>query len=327
MDAYWRACNYLCVGMLYLRANPLLREPLKAEHIKNRLLGHWGSDPGQTFTWVHLNRLIKKYDLDLIYISGPGHGAPATLSNSYLEGVYSEVYPDKSEDVAGMQKFFKQFSFPGGIGSHCTPETPGSIHEGGELGYSLSHGFGAAFDNPDLIVAVVVGDGEAETGPLATSWHSNKFLNPVRDGAVLPILHLNGYKIANPTILARIPAEELEMLFKGLWVDAACGGGRRSGGDAPEDGGGDGALRAGDSRDPGRRRGANRRSGAGAADVADDHSADAEGMDVSEGTGWAQAGGFVARAPDADSRSGDEPGASEAGGGVDAELQAGGAVR
>jgi xylulose-5-phosphate/fructose-6-phosphate phosphoketolase len=216
MDAYWRACNYLCVGMLYLRANPLLREPLKVEHIKNRLLGHWGSDPGQTFTWVHLNRLIKKYDLNLIYISGPGHGAPATLSNSYLEGVYSEVYPDKSEDIEGMQKFMKQFSFPGGIGSHCTPETPGSIHEGGELGYSLSHGFGAAFDNPDLIVTVVVGDGESETGPLATSWHSNKFLNPVRDGAVLPILHLNGYKIANPTILARIPAEELEMLFKGL---------------------------------------------------------------------------------------------------------------
>jgi xylulose-5-phosphate/fructose-6-phosphate phosphoketolase len=216
MDAYWRACNYCCVGMLYLRANPLLREPLKKEHIKNRLLGHWGSDPGQTFTWVHLNRLIKKYDLDLIYISGPGHGAPATLSNSYLEGVYSEVYPDKSQDLAGMQKFFKQFSFPGGIGSHCTPETPGSIHEGGELGYSLSHGFGAAFDNPELIVAVVVGDGEAETGPLATSWHSNKFLNPVRDGAVLPILHLNGYKIANPTVLARIPADELEMLFKGL---------------------------------------------------------------------------------------------------------------
>ena len=216
MDAYWRACNYCCVGMLYLRANPLLREPLKKEHIKNRLLGHWGSDPGQTFTWVHLNRLIKKYGLDLIYISGPGHGAPATLSNSYLEGVYSEVYPDKSEDLEGMQKFFRQFSFPGGIGSHCTPETPGSIHEGGELGYSLSHGFGAAFDNPDLIVTVVVGDGEAETGPLATSWHSNKFLNPVRDGAVLPILHLNGYKIANPTILARIPPEELEMLFKGL---------------------------------------------------------------------------------------------------------------
>ena len=215
MDAYWRACNYLCAGMLYLRENPLLREPLRPEHIKNRLLGHWGSDPGQTFVWVHLNRLIKKYDLDLIYLAGPGHGAPATLASSYLEGVYSEVYPSMSEDIAGMQRFFRQFSFPGGIGSHCTPETPGSIHEGGELGYSLSHGFGAAFDNPELIVTVVVGDGEAETGPLATSWHSNKFLNPVHDGAVLPILHLNGYKIANPTILARISPEELESLFIG----------------------------------------------------------------------------------------------------------------
>ena len=215
INAYWRACNYCCAGMLYLLENPLLREPLKAEHIKNRLLGHWGSDPGQTFTWVHLNRVIKKFDLDLIYISGPGHGAPATLSNSYLEGVYSEVYPAMSQDLEGMQRFFKHFSFPGGIGSHCTPETPGSIHEGGELGYSIAHGFGAAFDNPDLIVAVVVGDGEAETGPLATSWHSNKFLNPVSDGAVLPILHLNGYKIANPTILARIPHEELESLMRG----------------------------------------------------------------------------------------------------------------
>jgi xylulose-5-phosphate/fructose-6-phosphate phosphoketolase len=215
IDAYWRACNYLCVGMLYLQANPLLREPLLAEHIKNRLLGHWGSDPGQTFIWVHLNRLIIKYDLDAIYIAGPGHGAPATLSNSYLEGVYSEVYPTMSQNVEGLQRFFKQFSFPGGIGSHCTPETPGSIHEGGELGYSLSHGFGAAFDNPDLIVTVVVGDGEAETGPLATSWHSNKFLNPICDGAVLPILHLNGYKIANPTILARIPQDEIESLLIG----------------------------------------------------------------------------------------------------------------
>ncbi|WP_263366362.1 phosphoketolase family protein [Edaphobacter bradus] len=215
MDGYWRACNYLCAGMLYLQKNPLLRKPLKAEHIKNRLLGHWGSDPGQSFTWVHLNRLIRKYDLDVIFLSGPGHGAPATLSNCYLEGVYSEVYPDKSEDEDGMQKFFKQFSFPGGIGSHCTPETPGSIHEGGELGYSLSHGFGAAFDNPDLIVTVMVGDGEAETGPLATSWHANKFLNAARDGAVLPVLHLNGYKIANPTVLARITPEELDLLFRG----------------------------------------------------------------------------------------------------------------
>jgi xylulose-5-phosphate/fructose-6-phosphate phosphoketolase len=215
IDAYWRACNYLCVGMLYLQDNPLLKEPLRPEHIKRRLLGHWGSDPGQNFVLVHLNRLIKEYDLNVLYISGPGHGAPAVLANSYLEGTYSEVYPDRSQNAEGMKRLFKLFSFPGGVGSHCTPETPGSIHEGGELGYSLSHGFGAAFDNPDLIVAVVVGDGEAETGPLATSWHSNKFLNPIRDGAVLPILHLNGYKIANPTILSRIPAEELESLFVG----------------------------------------------------------------------------------------------------------------
>ncbi|MGZ6241357.1 MAG: phosphoketolase family protein [Candidatus Binataceae bacterium] len=215
IDAYWRACNYLAVGMLYLRDNPLLREPLLPEHIKRRQLGHFGSDPGQSFIWVHLNRLIREYDLNVLYISGPGHGAPAVLANSYLEGVYTEVYPDRSQDEQGLQRFFKLFSFPGGIGSHCTPETPGSIHEGGELGYSLSHAFGAAFDNPDLIVAAVVGDGEAETGPLATSWHSNKFLNPIRDGAVLPILHLNGYKIANPTILARITPDELENLFVG----------------------------------------------------------------------------------------------------------------
>ncbi len=201
--------------MIYLRANPLLRAPLTLDHIKRRLLGHWGSDPGQSLIWVHMNRLIKKYDLDTIYIAGPGHGAPATLANCYLEGTYSEVYPDKSRDEGGLLKFFKQFSFPGGIGSHCTPETPGSIHEGGELGYSLSHAYGAAFDNPDLIVTCCIGDGESETGPLATSWHSNKFLNPIRDGAVLPILHLNGYKIANPTILARIPHEELEALMRG----------------------------------------------------------------------------------------------------------------
>jgi len=201
--------------MLYLRENPLLKEPLLPEHIKRRQLGHFGSDPGQSFIWVHLNRLIREYDLNVLYISGPGHGAPATLANSYLEGTYSEVYPDRSRDEEGLRQFFRLFSFPGGIGSHCTPETPGSIHEGGELGYSLSHAFGAAFDNPDLIVAAVVGDGEAETGPLATSWHSNKFLNPIRDGAVLPILHLNGYKIANPTILARITPEELESLFVG----------------------------------------------------------------------------------------------------------------
>jgi xylulose-5-phosphate/fructose-6-phosphate phosphoketolase len=215
MNAYWRASLYLCAGMIFLRDNPLLREPLKMEHIKKRLLGHWGSDPGQSFTWVHLNRMIKKYDLNMIYISGPGHGSPAMLSNAYLEGTYSEIYPEKSEDEEGMKKFLKEFSFPGGIGSHCTPETPGSIHEGGELGYSISHAFGAAFDNPDLIVVVMVGDGEAETGPLATSWHSNKFLNPARDGAVLPVLHLNGYKIANPTLLARISQEQLKSLFFG----------------------------------------------------------------------------------------------------------------
>jgi xylulose-5-phosphate/fructose-6-phosphate phosphoketolase len=215
IDAYWQASLYLCMGMLYLKENPLLREPLRPEHLKPRLLGHWGSDAGQCFTYIHFNRLINKYDLNAIYVSGPGHGAPAVLSQAYLEGTYSEVYPDKSEDLAGMQRFFKQFSFPGGIGSHATPETPGSLHEGGELGYSISHAFGTVFDHPDLITLVMVGDGESETGPLATSWHSNKFLNPITDGAVLPVLHLNGYKINNPTILARITHEELEALFVG----------------------------------------------------------------------------------------------------------------
>ena len=215
IDAYWRAANYLSVGQIYLFDNPLLREPLKEEHIKPRLLGHWGTTPGLNFVYAHLNRLIKKHDLDMIYITGPGHGGPGLVANTYLEGTYSEVYPGISQDVEGMKRLFTQFSFPGGIPSHVAPETPGSIHEGGELGYSLSHAYGAAFDNPDLIVAAVVGDGEAETGPLATSWHSNKFLNPVRDGAVLPILHLNGYKIANPTVLARISHEELESLFRG----------------------------------------------------------------------------------------------------------------
>jgi xylulose-5-phosphate/fructose-6-phosphate phosphoketolase len=214
-DAYFRASLYLCLGMLYLRENPLLKEPLKVEHLKARLLGHWGSDAGQSFTWIHMNRLIKKYNLNALFVSGPGHGAPGIISQSYLEGVYSEVYPDKSEDETGMQKFFKQFSFPGGIGSHATPETPGSLHEGGELGYSISHAFGTVFDHPTLITLTMVGDGEAETGPLATSWHSNKFLNPVTDGAVLPVLHLNGYKINNPTLLARISHEELEMLLRG----------------------------------------------------------------------------------------------------------------
>ena len=215
IDAYWRACNYLAVGMIYLQDNPLLREPLQPEHIKQRLLGHWGSSPGLAFMYVHLNRIIRRQGQQAIFLAGPGHGAPGVLGPVYLEGTYSEIYPDKSEDIEGMRRFFKQFSFPGGIGSHCTPETPGSIHEGGELGYSVSHAFGAAFDNPDLLVAVAVGDGEAETGPLATAWHSTKFLSPVRDGAVLPILHLNGYKINNPTLLSRISHEELRDLFRG----------------------------------------------------------------------------------------------------------------
>jgi xylulose-5-phosphate/fructose-6-phosphate phosphoketolase len=215
IDAYWRAANYLSVGQIYLCENPLLREPLKLEHVKQLLLGHWGTTPGQNFIYAHLNRVIKQYDLNVIYISGPGHGAPAVVANVYLEGTYSEVYPNINRDEAGLKKLFKQFSFPGGISSHVSPQTPGSIHEGGELGYSISHAFGAAFDNPDLIVACVVGDGEAETGPLATAWHSNKFLDPVTDGVVLPILHLNGFKISNPTVLARITHEELEHLFLG----------------------------------------------------------------------------------------------------------------
>ena len=219
MHAFWRACNYLALGMIYLQDNPLLREPLKPEHIKNRLLGHWGASPALAFAYTHLNRAIRKYDLDAIFLAGPGHGAPGVLGPVYLEGSYSEIYPDKSLDEDGLRAFFKQFSFPGGIGSHCTPETPGSIHEGGELGYVLSHACGAAFDNPDLIVTAVVGDGEAETGPLATAWHINKFLNPDRDGAVLPILNLNGYKINNPTLLARISHEELTQLFAGYgWM-------------------------------------------------------------------------------------------------------------
>ncbi|MCY3022980.1 MAG: phosphoketolase family protein [Planctomycetota bacterium] len=216
MHAYWRAANYLSVGQIYLLDNPLLKKPLRLDHVKPRLLGHWGTTPGLNFIYVHLNRIIKKHDLNTIYITGPGHGWPALVANTYLEGTYSEVYPNISQDEEGMKRLFKQFSFPGGIPSHVAPETPGSIHEGGELGYALAHAYGAAFDNPELLVCCVVGDGEAETGPLAASWHSNKFLNPVHDGAVLPILHLNGYKIANPTVLARIPREELDELFRGL---------------------------------------------------------------------------------------------------------------
>src|SRR6202795_3844796 len=215
MDAYWRAANYLSVGQIYLCDNPLLKEPLKLEHVKHMLLGHWGTTPGQNFIYTHLNRVIKKFDVDMIYMSGPGHGGPAVVGHTYLEGTYSEIYANVSEDEAGLKRLFTQFSFPGGIPSHASAECPGSIHEGGELGYSLSHAFGAVFDNPNLTVACVIGDGEAEPGPLATSWHSNKFLNAATDGAVLPILHLNGYKIANPTVLARIPHEELASLLEG----------------------------------------------------------------------------------------------------------------
>src|SRR5512146_3170854 len=215
INAFWRAANYLSVGQIYLRDNPLLREPLKLEHVKPRLLGHWGTTPGLNFIYVHMNRLIKAYDLNAIYICGPGHGGPAVVSMAYLEGTYTELYPEITRDVAGLKRLFTQFSYPGGIPSHAAPETPGSIHEGGELGYALAHAYGAVFDNPDLIACCVIGDGEAETGALAASWHSNKFLNPARDGAVLPILHLNGYKIAGPTVLARISNEELRELFAG----------------------------------------------------------------------------------------------------------------
>src|SRR5512132_1137091 len=215
VDAYWRAANYLSVGQIYLLDNPLLRQPLQREHVKPRLLGHFGTTPGLNLVYAHLNRVIRARDLNAIYVAGPGHGGPGVVANAYLEGTYSELYPHVSRDERGLGELFRQFSFPGGIPSHAAPETPGSIHEGGELGYALAHAFGAAFDNPDLLVACVVGDGEAETGPLATSWHSNKFLNPETDGAVLPILHLNGYKIANPTVLARIPEDELVSLFSG----------------------------------------------------------------------------------------------------------------
>src|SRR5829696_3944844 len=215
LDLWWRAANYLSVGQIYLLGNPLLREPLRAEHVKGRLLGHWGTTPGLNLLYAHLNRVIRARDLDCLYVIGPGHGGPAIVANAWLEGTWSETYPEVGRDEEGMTRLFRQFSFPGGIPSHVAPEVPGSIHEGGELGYSLAHAYGAAFDNPDLLVACVVGDGEAETGPLATSWHANKFLDPVHDGAVLPILHLNGYKIANPAVLARIPHEELDSLMRG----------------------------------------------------------------------------------------------------------------
>ena len=324
IDAYWRACNYLAAGMIYLRDNPLLRKPLRPEHLKSRLLGHWGASPGLSFTYVHLNRLIRKYDLDAIFLAGPGHGAPGVLAPVYLEGTYAEIYPNKGEDIEGMRQFFKEFSFPGGIGSHCTPETPGSIHEGGELGYSVSHAFGAAFDNPDLLVTVVVGDGESETGPLATAWHSNKFLNPVRDGAVLPVLHLNGYKINNPTILARISHEELDALFRGYgWTPHFVEG------DDPmtmhalmaDD---DGALRAGDPAHPGG--GAPQRQGRPRA-LADDRAAQPEGLDRTEESRRPGGRGLLARAPGAARRRARQSGEPEAAREVAAQLSARGAVR
>ena len=302
IDAYWRAANYLSVGQIYLYDNPLLKKPLTLAHIKPRLLGHWGTTPGLNFVYVHLNRVIKAHDLSVIYIAGPGHGGPGMVANAYLEQTYSEVYPHISQDEEGMKRLFTQFSFPGGIPSHVAPETPGSIHEGGELGYSLSHAFGAAFDNPDLIVACVVGDGEAETAPLATSWHSNKFLNPVRDGAVLPILHLNEYKIAGPTVLARIPREELEALIRGYGYVPSCRRGRRPDGHAPAHGRGARHHRQGDTRHPARRP---REWVHSASALAHDHPPLAEGVDRPEGGGREADRGNLPLASGADGR--DEP--------------------
>ena len=324
MNAYWRACNYLSVGMIYLKDNPLLKEPLKTEDVKHRLLGHWGASPALSFVWVHLNRMIVKHDLDVIFVAGPGHGAPGVLGPAYLEGTYSEIYPDKSEDEEGMQKFFKQFSFPGHIGSHVTPETPGSIHEGGELGYSLSHAYGMALDNPDLIVACVVGDGEAETGPLATAWHSNKFINPVRDGAVLPILNLNGYKIANPTILSRVSHEELEALFVGYGYkpyfvegDDPTAMHQKMAATLEE---AIGEIRA-------QQKTARQSNNPFRPALAHDRAAFPQGLDRAERDQGTQGGSFLALASGALCRCARQPGESKASGRLDAELQARGAVR
>ena len=324
MDAYWRAANYLSVGQIYLYDNPLLKQSLTKDHIKPRLLGHWGTTPGLNFIYVHLNRLIRKHDLDMIYITGPGHGGPGLVANAYLEGTYSEVYPNISPDEEGMKRLFTQFSFPGGIPSHVAPETPGSIHEGGELGYALSHAYGAAFDNPNLIVACVVGDGEAETGPLATSWHSNKFLSPVTDGVVLPILHLNGYKIANPCVLARISHEELDHLFRGYGytpyfveghepekmhelmaatLDKVVAEIQRIKSDARRDG------------------------FQGTPPLADDRAAHAEGLDVPERNRWEAHRGLLALASSADGRDAREPGPCSHSRRVDEELPTCGALR
>ena len=323
MDAYWRASNYLSVGQIYLLDNPLLKKPLKREHIKPRLLGHWGTSPGLNMLYVHLNRVIKRDDLNMIYIIGPGHGGPSLVAHAYLEGTYSEVYPNIGQDTEGMQRLFKQFSFPGGIPSHVAPETPGSIHEGGELGYALSHAYGAAFDNPDLIVACIVGDGEAETGPLATGWHGNKFLNPARDGCVLPILHLNGYKIANPCFLARIPRDELQKFFEGMGYSAILRRGTRPGG-----------CPSATCRRARQRRGGNtanlgrgpRQGQSEAPRLADDRVPHAEGLDLPAGNRRQEVRGLLAFAPGSDGRHGQgraHPDPRT----VDEELSAGGIVR
>ena len=301
MHAYWRAANYLSVGQIYLMDNPLLKEPLQLKHVKPRLLGHWGTTSGQNFLYVHLNRVIKEYDLNMLYISGPGHGGPALVANAYLEGTYSEVYPNIGQDEAGLKRLFTQFSFPGGIPSHVAPETPGSIHEGGELGYALSHAYGAAFDNPDLIVACVVGDGEAETGPLATGWHGNKFLNPVRDGCVLPILHLNGYKIANPTVLARISHEELDALMRGYGYTPLLRRRRRPDKDAPTAGAHSRSRHRRNQGHPGR--GPQQRLHR-ASFVANDRLSQSQGLDGPEGSRRPEDGGLLAVAPGADVRHG-----------------------
>ena len=294
IDGWWRAANYLSVGQIYLLDNPLLEQPLERAHIKPRLLGHWGTTPGLNFIYVHLNRVIKARDLDVIYICGPGHGGPGMVANTWLEGTYSELYSSVPQTKDGMRRLFRQFSFPGGIPSHAAPETPGSIHEGGELGYSLSHAYGAVLDNPDLIAACVIGDGEAETGPLATSWHGNKFLNPATDGAVLPILHLNGYKIANPTILARIPHGAARSAVARLWLQTAFCRGRRPAADASADGGG---ARPGGRRDRGTAEGGARRREDHLPAMADDRAAQPQGLDRAQDRRRVEDRGLLARPP------------------------------
>ena len=328
LHAYWRAANYLAVGQIYLLDNALLHEPLRAEHVKPRLLGHWGTSPGLNFVYAHLNRVINRRDANVVYVCGPGHGGPAMVANAWLEGTYSELYSHVPRDAQGMARLFRQFSFPGGIPSHAAPETPGSINEGGELGYALAHAYGAAFDNPDLVVACVVGDGEAETGPLATSWHANKFLDPVGDGAVLPILHLNGYKIANPTVLARIPDSGAVGAVHGLRIPPMAGRGwlRRRGPHARARAYGD-ALDA--AFDEIARIWAEARSGAvaGPSGLADGHPAHPQGLDGPEVRRRPAGRGNVAGTPGPDRRGADEPGAPCAARAVDAQLPARGAVR